>query len=152
MTEEQLTKHILKWLIASKWEIISFDFPQSGTGIMLHSNTESNHKNKKGIIPDIITVKDNICLFFENKDRFYYQDFEKQNELITGDEYKDSINRILKNYYINNIYYGIGLPSKIKEDNLIENKDLVDFIVTVDPLNGMVNFFYDRYLIKRLLS
>ena len=38
MKEEQVTKAVLKWLIANKWEIVCFDFPQSGTGRILHPN------------------------------------------------------------------------------------------------------------------
>ena len=67
MTEEQVTKSLLKWLSDHQWEIICFDFPQSGTGRFLHPNGDTN-KNKDTINPDIVAVKDNICLFFENKD------------------------------------------------------------------------------------
>lgn len=152
MNEEKLTKYILKWLFENDWDIISFDFPQSGTGVMLHSNLMRNNKNKKGIIPDIIAIKEGICLFFENKDRFYYLDFVKQNELIKGDEYEGSINRVLKNHKVDNIYYGIGLPVSVEISKLNHNKNLVDFIVTVDWLNYKVEFFHDKYSIRRLFD
>ena len=81
MQEEQVTKSILKWLIENGWNIVCFDFPQSGTGHFLHPNG-TNHKNKDSINPDIVAVKGNTCLFFENKARFYYPDYQKQHELI----------------------------------------------------------------------
>ena len=70
MREENVTKNILQWLQINKWEIICFDFPQSGTGVLLHLNDiNRTEKNKGGIIPDIIAVKNGIAVFFENKDK-----------------------------------------------------------------------------------
>jgi hypothetical protein len=58
ITEEQLTKAILEWLIANNWEIICYDFPQSGTGVSIHPNEElRTTKNKGAIIPDIVAIK-----------------------------------------------------------------------------------------------
>ena len=74
MTEEEITKSILKWLIENNWEIICFDFPKSGTGIFLHPNGSSN-KNKDSINIDIIAIKNGISLFFENKDRFSFPEY-----------------------------------------------------------------------------
>lgn len=49
MSEEQVTKLILEWLLNKKWNIIAFDFPQSGTGIYLHPNDQSSEKNDRSI-------------------------------------------------------------------------------------------------------
>lgn len=87
MREEQVTKSILKRLTANGWEIVCFDFPQSGTGRMLHPNRSNDEKNKDGIIPDIVAVKDCVCIFAENKDRFFYSDFKKQNMLKISGNY-----------------------------------------------------------------
>lgn len=64
MREEQVTKFILKWLLDTNWEIVCFDFPQSGTGHFLHPNG-STDKNKDTINPDIVAVKDKYCLFLK---------------------------------------------------------------------------------------
>ena len=70
ITEEQLTKALLLWLEAHGWIIICFDFPQSGTGIALHRNKQSgSSKNKGSFIPDIVVIKNETVLFFENKDK-----------------------------------------------------------------------------------
>ena len=54
MREEQVTKNILDWLEGNGWKIICYDFPQSGTGVLLHlNNSNRTEKNKGGIIPDI---------------------------------------------------------------------------------------------------
>lgn len=80
MTEEQVTKSLLHYLTDNGWHIVCFDFPQSGTGRILHPNNANSQKNKDSIIPDIVAVKNNISLFFENKDRYYFPDYEKVNE------------------------------------------------------------------------
>ena len=38
MTEEQVTKALLQHLTDNGWHIVCFDFPQSGTGRVLHPN------------------------------------------------------------------------------------------------------------------
>lgn len=142
MTEEMVTKFILKNLIDNDWDIVCFDFPQSGTGKFLHPDTLEKSKNQGSINPDIVAVKKNICLFFENKDRFYKNDFIKVNRLINNNIYKRSISKLLENYIIDSIFYGIGLPrSEISEEKQKFNY-LVDFIIGVN-INQTVEFVYN---------
>ena len=94
MREEQVTKAMLKWLMDRNWAIVCFDFPQSGTGKVLHPN-DAGEKNKKSIIPDIVAVQNGVCIFVENKDRFYFPDYEKQNAL-KKEDYKTQTNSFLK--------------------------------------------------------
>lgn len=132
MREEQVTRAILKWLLDNDWTIICFDFPQSGTGKMLHPNENNKSKNKKAIIPDIVAVNDGQCVFFENKDRFYYPDFVKQHELINENEYTDAISLLLQQYTVNHIYYGIGMPISKYKQGAKGVAALVDFVICVD--------------------
>lgn len=131
MREEDVTKSILNWLISRDWEIVCFDFPQSGTGRLLHKNG-STDKTKDAINPDIVAVKGKICLFFENKDRFYLLDFIKQNQLITNNNYTESINNLLSRHNVETIYYGIGIPSLKFNRTAKESSKLVDFIIGVN--------------------
>jgi hypothetical protein len=89
LTEEQITKSILIWLEINGWKIICFDFPQSGTGFVLHPNPDVREltKNKGAIIPDIVAFKDKTAIFFENKDRFVLADFEKLSAIKFGNSY-----------------------------------------------------------------
>lgn len=130
MTEEQVTKAILKWLLDNNWEVVCFDFPQSGTGRLLHPNG-STEKNRDAINPDIVAVKKEVCLFFENKDHYYLPDFEKQSALINANNYTEAISELLVNYEVTRIYYGIGLPDNRYRGGAVENRNLVDFIVGV---------------------
>jgi len=132
MTEEQVTKALLKWLIDDGWTIICYDFPQSGTGRLLHPNNSSCFKNLNSINPDIVAVKEPIALFFENKDRFYYSDYIKQNTLIEENDYTEAISDLLSGYKVDSIYYGIGLPLSAHKKKSQDSSHLVDFIVTVD--------------------
>ena len=137
MREEQVTKIILEWLINSGWKIVCFDFPQSGTGKFLHANG-SLEKNKDTINPDIVAVKDNICLFFENKDRFYFPDFQKQNMLRENNNYTDDIDRLLEDFSVKNIFYGIGLPVNKFSKKAFDSSSMVDFIIGVDETKKIV--------------
>ena len=136
MKEEKVTITILKWLQSNDWQIVCFDFPQSGTGISLHpnQNLRAKTKNKGAIIPDIVANKNRISLFFENKDRFVLSDFDKINHIKTSGEYNNSISDLLNKYPTDVIYYGIGLPYlKTLEKKLIEHDYLIDFVVSVSP-------------------
>ena len=130
MTEEQVTKVILGWLMQEGWEIVCYDFPQSGTGVFLHPNG-NNEKNKDTINPDIVAVKNNKCVFFENKSYFYYPDFEKINTLRNTSDYSEAIDDLLERYNIELVCYGIGYPSSAHKKKAQESVDMTDFIVGV---------------------
>lgn len=132
MTEEQVTKSIMAWLMSNGWNIVCFDFPQSGTGRVLHHNSATGEKNKDSIIPDIVAVKGDVGLFFENKDRFYYPDYQKVNDLIVDNQYTTAISTLLNEYFVKNIYYGIGLPTVKHKKKSQDSAMLVDFIIGVE--------------------
>lgn len=148
ITEEKVTKNIIKWLQKNEWHIVCFDFPQSWTGYILHSDNKWDSKNKNSFIPDIVAIKWDIVLFFENKDRFYLKDFYKVNELRNNDFYIESIKRLLKNFQYKNIFYWIWLPKsdKIKEKY---NKYLkfVDFIIEYDWENIEIAYSLNNNII-----
>jgi len=132
LKEEQITKKIISWLEINGWNIICFDFPQSGTGIVLHPNVRiAGSKNKNTIIPDIIAVKNSVAVFFENKDRFCINDFRKLSDIREFNTHSDSINKILMEFSYKHIYYGVGLPISASEKANL-NKNMVDFIITTD--------------------
>lgn len=145
MREEKVTVQLLEWLENNNWKIICYDFPQSGTGKLLRPNctTGSRTKNKGGIIPDILAVKDNVCLFFENKDRFVFSDFQKIKSVKELGNYSEAINALLIQYPITHIYYGIGIPAIRKEINkALKHIDGLDFLLTTD-ISGNVYVEYD---------
>lgn len=141
MTEEQVTKCIMKWLMENDWRIVCFDFPQSGTGRFLHPNNSENDKNKGAINPDIVAVKQNTCVFFENKDRFYFPDYEKINYLRSNNDYSHDIDALLSNHPVSNIFYGIGLPSDKHDKRSQEASYLVDFIIGVNADMTISNLY-----------
>ena len=131
MTEEQVTRAIISELAKHGWAIISYDFPQSGSGKMLHPDWGTSEKNKGGIIPDIITIKGTICLFFENKDRVVIEDFQKVSSLIKDNRYTSAIADILDGKNVQQIYYGVGFPSAKWNNQAVSYSWLVNFIVGV---------------------
>ena len=142
MREEDVTKAILKWLLKNKWEIVCFDFPQSGTGRFLHPNKSVAEKNKGAINPDIVAFRNNVCLFFENKDHYYLPDFEKLYSLKTENDYSDDIDKLLAAYSVERTYYGIGLPVSKYRHQAEENAHLVDFVLGVDDDLSVVFLYY----------
>lgn len=138
LNEEKITKSILIWLESKDWEIICFDFPQSGTGVSLHPNAECREltKNKGAIIPDIVAVKGKTAILFENKDRFVLSDFEKLAEIKFSNSYSDALHKLLKNHEIANIFFGVGLPFHNRYlIKIVENTKLIDFVVFVHEEN-----------------
>jgi hypothetical protein len=144
MTEEQVTKAILEALIKGDWKIIAYDFPQSGTGKMLHPNESSSEKNKGSIIPDIVAAKNGVCLFFENKDRVVVSDFSKISSLINDNQYSDAISALLSEYCICEIFYGIAFPSFQWDEQAELSSPLVDFIVGI-AADKQMEFLYNPH-------
>lgn len=141
LTEEQVAKSIIRWLVRNGWTIIAFDFPQSGTGRCLHPN-DTNSKTEGIWIPDIVAHKGNNLIFFENKDRFVYNDFEKVARLKNTTCYSMAIKEITQGYEYNNILYGIGFPkSPSNISKAASNLDMIDFLVTaIDKDNASVEY------------
>jgi len=131
ITEEQLTKALLQWLEAHNWRIICFDFPQSGTGVVLHRNKQSgSSKNKGSFIPDIVAIKNEIVLFFENKDKFVLSDFMKVQYLRGNKDFSQSINRLLAGNKYSKILFGVGLVhSECAEKKVKLHLGKLDFVI-----------------------
>lgn len=140
MTEEKVTKYLLKWLIEENWQIVCYDFPQSGTGRFLHPNG-SHNKNEHAINPDIVAVRGNVCVFFENKDRFYYPDYKKINRLIETDDYSSAISNLLKGFKIDRFLYGIGIPTTVYSEKVKAVEHLVDFIMGVEETGNISKLY-----------
>ena len=144
ITEEQVTKSLLDWLELNGWEVICFDFPQSGTGVSLHPNENiRTGKNKGALIPDIVAIKNDIVVFFENKDRFVLSDFFKVQELRQNNDYSCSIEKLLASYKYSHIFYGVGLVYSVNASKrAVENIDKVDFMIFYHE-DKSVQIFYD---------
>ena len=144
LTEEQITKAIINWLNSNNWEIIAYDFPQSGTGLVLHPSSCPESKNKGAIIPDIISVREKTVIFFENKVTFSLKDFEKVNKLRVTNEYLVSIEEVLSKTTYNNIKYGIGLANKKNvKKRILLHLEKIDFAVICN-LDGSIEVVYDK--------
>lgn len=145
MTEENVTRNILIWLKENRWRIVSYDFPQSGTGLVIHPNEDVRDKTKnKGVVVfDIIAVRKRTAVFFENKDRFCYDDFKKVDYFRKTNDYSAGISRVLRPHSIESRYYGIGGPdSESFIDRSVENTEMVDFLVAVSN-GGSISILED---------
>ena len=145
LTEEQVTKAILDWLEINDWEIICFDFPQSGTGVSLHPNEElRTTKNKGAFIPDIVAIKNQTVTFFENKDRFVLDDFIKIQDLKQNNDYSTSIKKLLKGFDYSRIFYGVALAqNRNTELKTQDNLDKIDFAIFLTQ-DKAIKLFFDK--------
>ena len=144
MTEEQVTKAIVKWLVYNGWTIIAFDFPQSGTGKALHPN-DTDSKTEGIWIPDIVACRESILVFFENKNQYVYRDFEKIAKLKQTNVYSHAIAEITKGHPFDSIYYGVGFPfSETSINRANSSLDMVDFVVLADNKDH-ASIHYDRF-------
>lgn len=131
MSEETVTMTLVEWLKLKSWKIIAFDYPGSGTGIRLHKNG-TRYKNKDTIIPDIIAVKNETAVFFENKNYFCYKDFQKQYSNINENLYSEDVTSLLKPYNVKKVLWGIGIPESKYTEMVKEKENMVDFLLTVE--------------------
>ncbi len=137
MTEEDVTKRIMKWLIERQWTIVSYDFPQSGTGRVLHPDV-GNDKNFMTIVPDIIAWKSGTVAVFENKDRFVKSDFVKIDVMRTTRRYDRALADLLRDFSVSSVEYGIGIPDTPKNrSKSMLNARLVDFVAWVSETGGV---------------
>lgn len=145
LTEEQITKGVIAWLVTNNWQIVCFDFPQSGTGIILHPNSayRESTKNKDSIIPDIIAVNGERAIFCENKDRFDPKDFDKLYETKSTDMYSDALSELLSDYKIKDISYGACGPDIVQfTKKAMARRQQVDFLITVNQ-ELKISILYD---------
>jgi len=131
ITEAFVTRKTVEWLENRGWSILAFDFPQSGTGFVLHPN-DSTSKTKGTIIPDIVARKGEVGLLLENKDRFDITDFKKINHLRTTSDFSDSLDTLFGGELPKTMCYGVAFPRISSQiGNAQPHLDKVDFLLTV---------------------
>jgi len=135
MNEEFITKSFLKFLIDRDWEILSYDFPQSGTGLSLQPNQifkQPETKNEGMITPDIIAFKNGIGLLSENKPYFDKQDIGKLKKIKRGD-YSEDLHRVFGVRKISRLYLGVVLLDIQSEISKAQQYiSAIDFIFAIN--------------------
>ena len=137
MSEEFVTKSLIRWLMSSGWIIVCYDYPQSGIGKHLHPiNTVS--KTEGIIIPDIVAIKGTLVVHFENKNRFFLEDFNKVSYLKNTSDYDEAYSELLDGYKFTSIYYGVGMPYSPKNySRSLSVAEKVDFMVFLKEDNSV---------------
>jgi len=129
MTEEFVTEKIILFLEKNGYKILAYDYPGTGTGLMLHPD-KFRDKNE-GIKPDIVAAKGPTLLIIENKAYCSREDVYKLSELKSS-RYKSDIENLLKMTGTSFLKTCIGIPDNPKEINkALDNKLLVDIILAV---------------------
>jgi hypothetical protein len=147
--ESIVTIAIIEWLEHSGWDILAFDYPQSGSGVLLKSRDDWEDRDASskgsGVIPDIIGIKDTQIIVFENKVDFRLSDFEKIASMRTSRAYEESILKLATPSTGLIILYGVGLSAtKRTLSKSLNFSHLVDFVVVVDK-DRHINVLFDHH-------
>jgi hypothetical protein len=150
--EAQVTITILNWLKQNGWHIVCYDFPQSGTGTLIHPNSDDKRrtKNKGGIIPDIVAVKEMTAVYFENKSSYTASDFEKIREIKLNGNYSHGLSELLALKKNSNYFFGIAYGNSKKDKaNGLDNLKDIDFLITVNS-NSTINVIHDKHTLFKV--
>lgn len=146
MREETITIKFVRYLRYRGWNIISYDFPQSGTGLELHPDNETD-KTKGIYIPDVIAYKDGIGIVTENKVDYDEYDIQKLANLKYGYEYDRALNQIFNGYNLKKILYGVVLnKTNSNYSKLLKISDLIDFAILYNNDTGAFEIIIDNCL------
>lgn len=114
MTEEQVTRSIIKWLVDSGWEILDYDFPGGGTGRKFHIRNGGSDKTKGIVIPDVIALRNDVILILENKSVDTLSDYEKIKQLAESSDFRGQLKAAYPDVGIAKIVWGIGFSGQQK--------------------------------------
>lgn len=132
MREETITKGIKAYIESLGWKVLSFDFPQSGTGVTLKRNNHENEKNRDTMNPDIIALKDSTLLVMENKVEFSKKDLKKLEMVKTG-EYTKSIRSHFPDFPFTKMRVGVGLKNTLSNAVKIgKESGVLDFYILLN--------------------
>jgi hypothetical protein len=93
---------------------------KSATQQKLHRSTIAGWQSKKQLLYFLKTKTDLIKRFYQDK-RF-----------AKGSNYSASLNKLLKDYEVTEIYYGVGLPDlEIVKKKIKEQQGMIDFALCV---------------------
>lgn len=143
MTEEQVTRKIMNWLVISGWEILDYDFPGGGTGRRFNIVTDMEFERNKGyIIPDIVVYRNGDMVFFENKWRDTSSDYSKLNRM---SKIRGHLLGLVRLAYpekeIKRILFGLGFCGNFRNHNLVKESG-VDVVVSIDAESEKCQIVY----------
>ena len=132
-SEELVTIRIIEILKNMGWNIISYDFPQSGTGLVIHPNNIEDvvKKGNDGTwIPDIIATKGKELIFLENKVNFSDSDSLKISKIKKTGIYEDGINKLSSPD--KSVHFGMGFVHTDKNyKKCMEDSNDIDFYLLI---------------------
>lgn len=143
LSEELVTKALLKHLLENGWKILAYDFPQSGTGvpISLVSSKVNSFKNKETVIPDVIAINGNRLLISENKSVDTLGDYQKLFLLSNNAVFKKNL---IKKFDLDqniDFLYSIAFSGSFKNKDKLLKYNFLKAIISVNSILN-INFEY----------
>ena len=133
MTEEFVTLSAMRWLEDTGWEIIAYEYPQSGTGVLIRPD-DAVDRTKEAVTPDILAYDraHGAGLYFENKVAFSLADFRKIQMLRTATRYRRALSRLFPYGLPSRMGYGVAfLDLAANLGRARKYLQMVDFIIAV---------------------
>jgi hypothetical protein len=149
MTEEFITKSIMMYLQDNGWSLISFDYPQSGSGYRFNRNLVNVCKStQNSIIPDVMALINDVLFIWENKNKFTLNDLLKYDNFATA--YSDSLESLKLSISFKGICFGIGLANtSYNVRKTLEYREKLDFAVLVDDTGNVTVHIQDPYCLLK---
>jgi len=88
LEEREVTLALKSFLTNRNWKIISVHFPGAQGGLSISINGKS-----RGVVPDLIAIKDNVVLIVESKATYSPSDVDKLNEMFSEPRYFRKLER-----------------------------------------------------------
>ena len=131
VSEEQVTRAILKWLAKSGWTILDYDFPGGGTGRKFHVFDDSYSKTKGIVVPDIIAIRGDRVIVFENKSVDTLSDYDKLSRLKANEGFIELLRNAYPDKRVESLVMCIGYSGQPKYlDHAVSSG--IDVIVCVE--------------------
>lgn len=139
MEERKVTLALKSFLSNRNWKIISVHFPGAQGGLSISINGKS-----RGVVPDLIAMKNNVVLIVESKATYSSNDVDKLNEMFNEPRYFRKLEQKLC------LPTGLVFQKAIAFHSLHLEESNVPLGFVVFTVNGKskVSIFIDTYVSK----
>jgi len=137
LSEEKVTRELIRFHQREGWNVVSFDLPETGAGERIPpNNRQTGTKQRGSIVPDIVAVNGEILRLVESKPKFDMNDVRKL-ELVLNGEYSQGIERKFGHLEWESVEVSIGLPIAENSTTLEKKASRLDLSLFIQPDGGI---------------
>lgn len=138
MTEEQVTKAVMEWLVRNGWEVLDYDFPGGGTGRRFRFADAAGRRDKNAgaFCPDVVAWRDGLFLLSEDKAVDTLSDYGKQARVKQDPTLPEQLAAAYPGKPFRGIRVAVAFSAPFHHRNAAEEIGL-DAVLTVSPDNSV---------------